>query len=356
MRRTPLPLLAVSIMLCTDASAKGGLDVQRFRPPPGPQALMTVDRARIGEHLQPGVGLWINHGSEPLVEHHPDGREVPLVEAQTGFDLTGAVGLWGRAEVGFALPLSSTDKGFGAGDVRLSGKLRVLGDQTGDATAIRAEVSLPTGDAGAFLGSDAVGVSGWYVPTWVLGPMDLSLNAGLSYRPSVQLEALESGTEAHLGLGAGLEVMPSSGLRVAAEINGSSGVSSLDALTATETKPVETLFGAHLPLFEGFRATAGGGMALTEGYGTPSWRVIIGAYWEPEFSRDQDGDGLLDEVDKCPEQAEDKDGLADDDGCPRTTSTATASSTPRTSARDGPRTWTSSRIAMAARTSTTTRT
>ena len=316
MSRIAPSLLVVLAMTPTPVWAQGGLDVQRFRPPPGPHALMTVDRARVGEHLQPGVGLWINHGAEPLVQHHPDGRREPLVDGQTGFDLTGAVGLWDRAEVGFALPLSGTDEAFGAGDVRLSGKIRILGSEAGDATAIRAEVSLPTGDAATFQGSDAVGVAGWYVPTWVLGPLDLSVNAGLSYRPSVQLEALESGTELHLGVGAGVDVLPDRGLRLAAELNGSTGVSSLDALRSGETKPVETLVGAHVPLFEGFHATAGAGVAVTEGYGTPSWRVIVGAYWAPRITWDRDDDGLPDEVDKCPELPEDKDGIDDDDGCP----------------------------------------
>src|SRR5690606_19588466 len=31
---------------------------------------------------------------------------------------------------------------------------------------------------------------------------------------------------------------------------------------------------------------------------------------------DTDGDGLMDDVDKCPNEAEDKDGFQDDDGCP----------------------------------------
>ncbi|HRI54541.1 MAG TPA: DUF4398 domain-containing protein, partial [Pseudomonadota bacterium] len=31
---------------------------------------------------------------------------------------------------------------------------------------------------------------------------------------------------------------------------------------------------------------------------------------------DRDGDGLLDDVDKCPDDPEDKDGFEDEDGCP----------------------------------------
>ena len=31
---------------------------------------------------------------------------------------------------------------------------------------------------------------------------------------------------------------------------------------------------------------------------------------------DQDADGFLDDKDKCPTEAEDKNGIQDDDGCP----------------------------------------
>jgi len=36
----------------------------------------------------------------------------------------------------------------------------------------------------------------------------------------------------------------------------------------------------------------------------------------PKGPNDTDGDGLTDDVDKCPNEAEDKDGFQDDDGCP----------------------------------------
>jgi outer membrane protein OmpA-like peptidoglycan-associated protein len=37
---------------------------------------------------------------------------------------------------------------------------------------------------------------------------------------------------------------------------------------------------------------------------------------QPKAPGDTDGDGLMDDVDKCPNEAEDKDGFQDDDGCP----------------------------------------
>jgi len=49
--------------------------------------------------------------------------------------------------------------------------------------------------------------------------------------------------------------------------------------------------------------------------GTPSVRPILGLGWAPRV-HDQDTDGVPDEVDQCPELAEDKDGFEDSDGCP----------------------------------------
>ena len=70
----------------------------------------------------------------------------------------------------------------------------------------------------------------------------------------------------------------------------------------------------------------------------------------------RDGDGIPDDVDKCPDDPEDKDGFEDEDGCPIPTTTRTASSTSTTSARTIPRTRTASRTRTAAPIPTTTRT
>ncbi len=43
----------------------------------------------------------------------------------------------------------------------------------------------------------------------------------------------------------------------------------------------------------------------------------FGRYREiPHADRDSDGDGLIDKVDQCPQEPEDKDGFEDEDGCP----------------------------------------
>jgi outer membrane protein OmpA-like peptidoglycan-associated protein len=94
--------------------------------------------------------------------------------------------------------------------------------------------------------------------------------------------------------------------------------STVDFWTKNET-PVEVLGGFKwLPDF-GFTLGVGGSAGVTDGYGAPDWRVFgMLGYTMPEDKKapDADGDGIPDELDKCPTEAEDFDDFQDEDGCP----------------------------------------
>ena len=69
----------------------------------------------------------------------------------------------------------------------------------------------------------------------------------------------------------------------------------------------------------------GSGSGLSQGVGSPDFRVISGLMWSPQrepvdpladLSGDSDNDGIADEDDLCPDQPEDKNGVDDEDGCP----------------------------------------
>ena len=49
--------------------------------------------------------------------------------------------------------------------------------------------------------------------------------------------------------------------------------------------------------------------------GSPGFRVFVGFLFEPSIG-DRDGDGIKDDVDKCPDEPEDFDDFEDEDGCP----------------------------------------
>jgi outer membrane protein OmpA-like peptidoglycan-associated protein len=82
---------------------------------------------------------------------------------------------------------------------------------------------------------------------------------------------------------------------------------------------MEGLLHGRVRLPFGLYATLGGGAGLTTGIGASRFRVLMGLGYSapgtpPEV--DVDGDGIGDRTDKCPNQAEDRDGFEDGDGCP----------------------------------------
>jgi len=59
----------------------------------------------------------------------------------------------------------------------------------------------------------------------------------------------------------------------------------------------------------------GGGVGYLKGYQAATARGFLGFIFEPSIG-DRDGDGIKDDVDKCPDDPEDRDGFQDEDGCP----------------------------------------
>ena len=62
--------------------------------------------------------------------------------------------------------------------------------------------------------------------------------------------------------------------------------------------------------------TAAGGTGLIKGIGVPVARGIFGVSFAYDAEADSDGDGIPDGDDECPDDAEDKDKVQDEDGCP----------------------------------------
>jgi len=55
--------------------------------------------------------------------------------------------------------------------------------------------------------------------------------------------------------------------------------------------------------------------SASQAFGSPPLQVVASVAWAPRI-HDKDRDGVPDEVDQCPELAEDRDGFEDADGCP----------------------------------------
>lgn len=74
---------------------------------------------------------------------------------------------------------------------------------------------------------------------------------------------------------------------------------------------LRTLIGSHW----GAQLSVGKGLGAN-GYGRETIRVALAISYQSVPDPDDDNDGIPNRVDGCPDQPEDKDGVADDDGCP----------------------------------------
>lgn len=73
--------------------------------------------------------------------------------------------------------------------------------------------------------------------------------------------------------------------------------------------------GARLSFVHDLSIVAAVDAALVGGIGTPPVRGTLALAWAPR-KHDEDGDGVRDEQDRCPDLVEDPDGFDDNDGCP----------------------------------------
>jgi outer membrane protein OmpA-like peptidoglycan-associated protein len=82
--------------------------------------------------------------------------------------------------------------------------------------------------------------------------------------------------------------------------------------------PLEAIAGVKLYLARNSFLSLGGGAGLMRKQETganPDIRAFIGIVFEPNIG-DRDGDGIKDDIDKCPDDPEDYDRFEDEDGCP----------------------------------------
>jgi len=89
-----------------------------------------------------------------------------------------------------------------------------------------------------------------------------------------------------------------------------------DVTGSTNAFPLEVVAGAKVYLAAKSYFLIGGGASLIPNQtGGPVGRAFLGFIFEPSIG-DRDGDGIKDDIDKCPDDPEDIDDFEDSDGCP----------------------------------------
>ncbi len=207
--------------------------------------------------------------------------------------------------------------GAAMGDMRLGGVLPVYRheeDLLGIAFA--PVLSLPTGNDLRYTGSSGAELELMAALAGRAGALGWDFNTGVSLGGQDEL-GQDVAVGSTLDNGLGFTLSASDSFLLGTEIT--SAITLREGLGSWQENPMEGhLYGSYASE-EGLVVTAGAGRGLVAGIGAPDLRLFMLISYRtlgnpPVY--DQDGDGILDEVDKCVEEAEDMDNYKDKDGCP----------------------------------------
>ncbi len=316
-----------------------GFDAVPTKPSVLPSSFISLDGT---EMLPPGslhAAALFDLVAGALAAQIGDTRVGSLIPARLDAHFIGAYSIARRIDAGFDVPLTIYQAdGFGQlaslgfpqpgvahtalDDIRVVARGLILPQSDFPVgLAVGLELRFPTGDASAFTGGLGMLVGPRIMVERSIGPARLVANIGYMFRqiPAQYLNLYVDQSFTY-GIGGQLPVGSLGRIRdltVLAEVVGS---------TATErpfTFAKSDVFKSPTELFVGLRgrvygrwgvdvaAATGLTPPLAGGYGREFFRLIIGVHYDA-VNNDRDGDGVPDDVDRCPDQP----GLPEHDGCP----------------------------------------
>jgi MYXO-CTERM domain-containing protein len=376
-RLTTLALVAAASPAAAQAMEPRDFSVERFQLATDRDGILGVEGAEARGQLALDVALWLGYANDPLVVYaQMDGdttRTGELVSDRLGGALTASLSPTRWLSLGFELPLvvaqdrdGSTAiapmgldslSSFGVGDLRLVPKLTLLRQaRHGIGLAIVPAVVLPTRSADdEYMADRGAGFEPYLALSrhWV--GWRLGVNAGYRARKRSEILDLVVDDELFVRAGVGYRFADKGGPPVGLDATLSTATAASAPFERFNRDYLEALGGASVAVGRSAVVFGAAGVGLREGFGTPDWRALVGVRIgtgdreQPlppapvDLDRDNDGvldpndrcidqpglaeldgcpaqdrdsDGIADHVDGCPELAEDADGFQDGDGCP----------------------------------------
>ena len=321
---------ATVAVLAAMPAARAQVDGQTwFLSAPGTGVLGGATARTLG-FLGYSVGMSSEYARDALVVARDGVVLRHLLEDRVILTTHGAFGVWRWLDVGFDVPavvhMSGTGLngrrlgGHGLGDIRLWVKGLALSQaRFGLDLGLVASLGAPTGEPERLTGAGEVtgGVTvvlGGHVGRW-------TLLGGLGYRALPERRVLDLRRDDALDLSFATR-WTADAVAVSLRVLGSGSLAA--PFSRLEESNLEALASVTWMPIRGLELEAGLGAGLLPGGGTPSVRAFASVGWvvpAPEAPRvpvvaDADGDGIPDATDRCPTEAEDRDGFQDDDGCP----------------------------------------
>jgi outer membrane protein OmpA-like peptidoglycan-associated protein len=311
-----------------------------------PAALATdgfiLERPTRPGHLRFAGLLYLEYANDPVVWESvledSSSQRYDLVSDQFVAHPNFSLGLWNRVLAFVQLPVNAVvagdaaaarrygvqhDAGGSVGAFKLGGRVHILGEEA-DVVGLAAQLALglPVADwlgaTSTFAGENTTTAHLQAIGEFRLGRARIDVNAGFRLRKAVNVSNLQIGNEFTFAVGGSYPLIRGeTEIRALLEMFGSSLTSDFGA---REETPFEALTG--LKLFrEAWTVGIAGDLGLTQGYGSPFYRVLGTIGWASGSTEivdddDADEDGIIDAIDRCVNDPEDRDGFADGDGCP----------------------------------------
>ncbi len=310
-------LLAVLTPLLMGAA----LDVGRYNAPMVNDGLLSEPSTEALPPLQFQFSIMNDYALRPITWRRDDNTYQSVIDHRLRTELVGTLGLYNFIDIGVALPftllqLGPTSAGLGnlsgAGldDIRLSPRIQFADERSyGFGGAFTSEITLPTGDDSKFRSNGGVS---WRPRLTISYPFRPSIRLiagfGLLFRPNARIGDLELRDEASLVAGAAYTFSNEGATPMVA-------IGEVATVFDLQTTSIEGRLGLRMRPTADMLLTAGVGVGLSQGVGTPAIRGLLGIAFAP-VANDFDSDGIPDRMDECPYDAEDIDQFQDADGCP----------------------------------------
>jgi OmpA-OmpF porin, OOP family len=293
----------VSLARPARAQQAAGFAVDRFEPAAAGSELVSLESLDFEGHLRPAAGLVGSWAWKPLVVYDPQGEVAPLVRQELLQHVQGSLVLWNRARVDLSLPIplahSGSDvivagqsygapHGYGVGDLRLGGSVRLFGRPGSRLMAgAGARLFLPTGDTRAFTSDGSVR---FWPQLMVMGRprvqaggesdrLTIAGRLGVHVRPENACNCdLSPGSELTAGVGAGWRFSPrwSAGpeLSLATALGG--------RFASRAGTSVELLLAGRVVVAPRWYVSFGFAPGRSDGAGTPVARAVLGVQYVVE--------------------------------------------------------------------------
>lgn len=331
--------LALVTFAPTASAQETDFTLNRFHAAETPDDSFAISEPLTTGHLRFGGQLHLEYANDPLIREENEEQTSVIVGDQVALHLNLALNLFDRLTLAVGLPInlymgggndnSQIQGSAGLGDLSLAARVRLYGDASSIfAIALQLTGTFPTAQS-SLRGDSFLSIHPEILFAFHASPVRVTVNAGGRVRDNQELGRRTVGDELTYGLGVAFGLIGDYErpweTRLDLVVQGF-GDTSFQHLFERQSTSLEALLGLKLHHSSGLTTGLAGTVGLNPGVGTPDFRFIFNLGWAmpvegeepaPEpTDDDRDGDGILNEQDQCPDEAEDFDDFEDLDGCP----------------------------------------